>query len=108
MGWLPIISRARSNMSDLPGYNRLAYSTACGSELSYDPTHQISAGWRSVEVLVFQTHRLPLELAHLMEWLHLDPFDIFHGRDEPSDALNIRRIIGGVGHEGESDPYRLR
>src|SRR3954453_7665195 len=108
MGWLPIISRARSNMSDLPGYNRLAYSTACGSELSYDPTHQISAGWGCVEVLVFETHRLPLELAHLMEWLHLDPFDIFHGGNKSRDTVNVRRIVGRSWHQRESHPYRFR
>ena len=80
---------------------------ARGSELIDDPVYKFRTGRRSVEKLVFETQRLPLECPHLMEWLDLDPLDVFHRRDKASDAIDIRGIVGLSGYKRESDPYRL-
>ena len=58
-------------------------------------------------MFVFETDRLPLERTHLMEWLHLDPLDVFHRRNEPGNAVNVRRIVGCARHQREADPDRL-
>jgi hypothetical protein len=76
--------------------------------LPYDPVDQIAAWCRSVEELVLETHGLPLEQTHLVERLNLDPFDVFHGRNEPSYAVDIRRIVGFAGNKREADPGPFR
>src|SRR6266403_2693588 len=106
IGWLPMISRARSSMSDLPGStcSQLAYSTARVTELSDDSVHHVPAGWRRIEVLVFEANRLPLERSHLVERLHLHPLDVLHGRDKSRDTVDVRRIVGRARHQREADP----
>src|SRR6185369_1647902 len=102
-----MISRARSSMF-LPR-NRLSstHPAACRAELPDHPIHQLPAGRRSIEKLVVDPHRLPLEGTHLVERLHLDPLDVLHRRDKTSDAVDIGGIIGLAGDEGEADPDRL-
>src|SRR5260370_29067116 len=109
MGWLPMISRARSNMSDLPRstFGRLACSTARVTELSDDSVHQVPARWRRIEVLVFEANRLPLERSHLVERLHLHPLHVLHGRDKSCDTVDVRRIVGRAWHQREAGPDRL-
>src|ERR1700710_2189141 len=108
MGWLPMISRAVSNMPDPPiAPDRLACSTARVAELSDDPVHHLPAGRWRVEGLIFEAHRLPLELTHLVERLHLHPLDVLHGRDKSRDTIDVRWIVGRSGHQGEADPDRL-
>jgi hypothetical protein len=81
--------------------------TARGSELLDDPAYQLRTGRRSIEELVFETQRLPLECPHLMEWLDFDPLDVFHRRDKASDAIDIRGIVGLSGYKRESNPHGL-
>src|SRR5258706_7903592 len=109
MGWLPMISRARSNMSDLPvsTSSRLACSTARVTELSDDSVHQVPAGWRRIEVLVFEANRLPLERSDFVERLHLHTLAVLHGRDKSRDTVAVRRIVGRARHQREADPDRL-
>ena len=78
-----------------------------GAELPDDALCQIRRRRRRIRTLVFEVHRLPFELAHLMEWLHLDPLDILHRRDEACDALDIVRIVGPSRHQREAYPYGL-
>src|SRR6187399_3359352 len=107
MGWLPMMSRARSNM--ISGLPKLAsaHPAACRAELPDHPIHQLPAGRRSIEKLVVEPDRLPLEGAHLVERLHLDPFDVLHRRNEPGDALDVGGIVGLSGDKREADPRRL-
>src|SRR5262249_36904458 len=78
-----------------------------GTGLFYDSVHQLRRRWRRIGVLVFEIHRLPLELAHLVKWLNLDPFDVLHRRNEFGDAIDIGRIVGKPRHKGEAYPYGL-
>src|SRR5260370_2009917 len=100
MGWLPMISRARSNMSDLPGStsSRLACSTARVTELSDDSVHQVPARWRRIEVLVFEANRLPLERSHLVERLHLHPLPVLHRRHKSPPTFDVRRTVRRACH----------
>src|SRR5262245_7134233 len=66
-----------------PGIPKLSTGVAARvAKLADDPAHQFAGGRRRIVVLVVEAHRLPLELTHLMEGLHLDPFDVLHGRDK--------------------------
>ena len=58
-------------------------------------------------MLVVEAHRLPLEFTHLMERLHLDPFDVLHGCDESGDTIDVRGIVGFAGNQREANPNRL-
>src|ERR1700746_3028827 len=112
MGWLPMMSRAISNIClSSPRIGRMIDLSAClaprGSELPNHPVHQVSAGRLSIFELVFEAHRLPLERAHLVERLHFDPLDILHGCDKSRDAVDIRGIVGFAGDKREADPDRL-
>src|SRR6476620_12383514 len=103
-----MISRARSNMmSSLPSLSS-AHPAPCRAELPDHPIHQLPAGRRSIDKLVVEPQRLPLESAHLMERLYLDPLDVLHRRDEPRDTVYIGGIVGLAGNEREADPHRLR
>src|SRR4029079_16194189 len=58
-------------------------------------------------MLVLKLHRLPFERAKLMERLYLDPLDILHRGNEPSDLIDVGGIIGESRHQCEAHPYRL-
>src|SRR5262249_39422996 len=87
--------------------SRLAGTASCRAKLLDNSVHKFGRRRRRVSVLVFEIHCLPLELAHLVERLNLDPFDILHRRDEFGDAIDISRIIGESRHEGEAYPHGL-
>src|SRR3954469_13266375 len=114
IGWLPRMSRARSNIKRLllAIGGELVIRSACvaagSTELVDHTLGEIRRRRRRVDELVFEVHRLPLERAHLMERLHLDPLDVLHRGDEVGDAIDIRRIVGLARNECESDPDRFR
>ena len=68
---------------------------------------QVGRRRRRIRVFVFKAHRLPFECAKLVKRLHLDPFDVLHGSDKSSEAVDVRRIIGKTRHKGESHPNGL-
>src|SRR5262245_39483744 len=65
------------NKLRIPG---LAGTATCRAKLLDNSVHQLGRRWWRIGVLVFEFHCLPLELAHLVKWLHLDPFDILQDR----------------------------
>src|SRR5262249_36959668 len=48
---------------------RLAGTATRRAKLLDNSIHQLRRRWWRIGVLVFEIHRLPLELAHLVEWL---------------------------------------
>src|ERR1043166_7725522 len=91
IGWVPMISRARSNTARSPA---LIENWSCEGRPSSGPTarrpelfdhavHQVRGRRRRIVVFVAEPHRLPFELTELMKRLHLDPRDVLHGRNEP-------------------------
>src|SRR6476661_1380317 len=113
IGWLPMMSRARSNMCvNSPWIGRTSVESAClaprVAKLADNPVHQIAAGRLGVFELVFKAHRLPLERTHLVKWLHLHPLDVLHGRDKSCDAIDIGGVVGLARHQREANPDRLR
>src|SRR5262249_38132645 len=71
----------------------LARTATCRAKLLDDSVHQFRRRRRRIGVLVFEIHRLPLKLAHLVKWLNLDPFDVLHRRNEFGDAIDIGRVV---------------
>src|SRR5215216_8189404 len=65
-----------------------AGTAARGTKLFDHTIDQITWSTRGVDQLVVEVHRLPLEGAELVEWLHLDPLDILHWRDEAGDLFD--------------------
>src|ERR1700757_2286510 len=110
MGWLPMMSRARSNMClnslGLAGYQSAGLASR-GTELFDHPVHQIAAGRLGVFELVVEADRLPLERTHLVEWLHFHPLDVLHGRDKFCDAVDVGGVVGLAGYQREANPDRL-
>src|ERR1700751_879946 len=104
-----MMSRARSNMSDLSRLppRRLTYLAASRPKLSDDSVHQFPAGGRSIDELVVEPHRLPFEGAHLVKWLDLDPLDVRHRRDESRDAVDVGGGVGFARNKREADPNGL-
>src|SRR6478736_7926502 len=113
IGWLPRMSRARSNIKRLllAIGGELVIRSACvaagSTELVDHTLGEFRRRRRRVDELVFEVHRLPLERAHLMERLHLDPLDVLHWGDKSRDALDICGIVGLARHEREAHPRRL-
>src|SRR3954454_15470708 len=105
-----MMSRARSSMiAPGPAGSLLSTNVAARiTELADHAVHQVLVRRLCVRELVRQSHRLPLEGAHLMERLDLDPFDVPHRRDEACDALDVGGVVRLARNEGEAHPYRLR
>src|SRR5689334_7395546 len=101
IGWVPMMSRARSIIKIPPALtatpawaHRDSASTAPGrAELLNHSLHQIGRRRRRTRELVFKFHGIPFERAQLVKRLHLDPLDILHGRDKSCDAINVCRIV---------------
>src|SRR6476646_9641755 len=111
MGWVPIISRAKSIMAKSPRiqiYGNMLTSPTTGRAKVFDHSvRQIGGRWRRISVLVFKIHRLPLELAHLVERLYLDPLDVLHRRDESGDPFDIGGGVRNARDHGETHPHGL-
>jgi len=80
---------------------------ACVPELSDGARQQSVRTWRRPGQPVVEAERLPLDASHLVEWQHLNPFDIRHLRDEPGDAADIRRIVRQARNQHIAHPHRL-
>ena len=98
--------KQRTNETSTSVHSHLALAAGI-AELSSTRATSSGEGAERVGKLVVEAHGFPLECAHLMERQDLDPFDIFHRRDEPGDALDIGGIVGEAGHQHEADPDRL-
>ena len=72
----------------------LAGAAAGGAKLFKHALHQIRSRRCCVRELVFEVHRLPFEGAQLMKRLYLHPFHVLHGRDKPSDTVDVLWIVG--------------
>src|SRR4029077_468339 len=112
MGWVSIIWRASSIMAKSPvdllmRKTRSPDAAACRAKLLHHSLDELGCCRGRVGAFVLEVHRLPLEGTHLMEWLDLDPFDIFHRGDKFGDAFDIRRVIGLARYQRETHPGRL-
>src|SRR5215510_13340724 len=111
IGCVPMISRAKSIMTETPHSDsvklRLTDAAPRRAELLEDSVYQFRRRPLGIDMLVFETHRLPFERAELMERLDFYPFDVFHRRDKFGDPFDIGGIIRGARHEGEAHPRRL-
>src|SRR3954454_24321107 len=109
IGWLLMMSRARSSICLSPGglKRRLADAATRIAELPDHPVHQIAAWGLRISQLVFEIQGLPLEFTHLVERLHLDPFDVLHRRHESGDSLDVGGIVGLARNQREANPDRL-
>ena len=77
------------------------------TELFDHAIDEIGRRRRRIEVFVVELHRLPFELAKLVEWLYLHPLDILHRGDEPGYAIDVGRIVRKSRHQRESHPHAL-
>src|SRR4029079_2886392 len=66
---------------------------SCGTELCDHALGQFRRRRGRVGAFVLELHRFPLESTHLVERLHLYPFDVPHGRDKFGDAFDVFRVV---------------
>src|SRR5580692_11452949 len=83
---------------------RSASIAARSAELLDHPIDQFGRGSLRIVEFVVELDGLPFEGAKLVKRLHLDPFDVFHRRHEPRDAVDVGGIVGESGHQGKSYP----
>src|SRR5262249_34710612 len=102
---------AKSIMTETPHSDsvklRLTDAAPRRAELLEDSVYQFRRRPLGIDMLVFETHRLPFERAELMERLDFHPFDVFHRRDKLGDPFDIGRIVRSARHEGEAHPRGL-
>src|SRR5262249_12666966 len=85
----------------------LASAAAGGTEDIQRRADLLRRGGGRFGKAIFLPERLPLEAAHLMEWQHLDPFNIRHRRNELRDLLDVPGSIRQAGNQHEAHPDRL-